>query len=188
MDSKIFKKELEMISDVRLRKLVRAFIEQVPDYIADVPASSTGTHHPKFDSGKGGLVRHLKMCVRVADELMRLSYYEDLDKDIVFAACMLHDMYKNGYTDSGRTVHTHDIICASEFQRFSYKWIDENEWRKAKRNDLKDKSDKITTCIRSHMGQWGVDGYSSYCNIWGVVQLADYIASRKFFDVEEIEW
>lgn len=188
MDYKLFKKELEMITDAPLRRLVRAFIEQAPDYIAEVPASSTGKHHPKFDSGKGGLVRHLKMCVRVADELMRLSQYEGVDKDVVFAACMLHDMYKSGYTDSGRTVYTHDIICASEFDRFANTWIDENEWREVKRDHLRNKSNKVVMCIERHMGQWGAHGCSSSYGADGVVQLADYIASRKFFDVEDIEW
>ena len=184
MDSKIFTEELQKIENREFRKLIAAFIEQAPDYIGTIPASSTGKHHPSFDNGEGGLVRHLKMCVCVAEELMRLEVYGGADKDSVIAACLLHDMYKNGYTDSGRTVYTHADICYHEFSRFAEQWVEKNKkYHSGKATSkLEHAASRAANCIRWHMGQWGCDQHSTIYGETGVVQLADYISSRKFFD------
>lgn len=184
MDSKIFTEELQKIEDREFRKLIAAFIEQAPDYVGTVPASSTGKHHPSFDNGEGGLVRHLKMCVCVAEELMGLEAYEGVEKDSVIAACLLHDMYKNGYTDSGRTVYTHADICYHEFSRFAEQWVEKSKKYHSKKTIQKLEGFVRYTAdgIRWHMGQWGCEPRSTLYGRTGVVQLADYISSRKFFD------
>ena len=45
-------------------------IELLPNYFFEVPASSTGKYHPEFALGDGGLIRHTKVAVRIAYELL----------------------------------------------------------------------------------------------------------------------
>ena len=69
--NKNFKTELYQIESVVLRKLLIRVLNVVPEYFWEIPASSTGKHHPIFALGKGGLVRHTKACVKIATELFR---------------------------------------------------------------------------------------------------------------------
>ena len=189
MNSKIFSEELAKIKNRDLRKVVTEFIERAPDYIEHVPASSSGMFHPHFDQGEGGLVRHLKMCVVIAEELMRLSKYSSANYDAVTAGCILHDMYKNGYTDSRHTVLTHDIICATEFKRFAEEWGEKNLHfaSRTRKDEYEILTDAVYDAIRQHMGQWGTWGAHATTYTAEVVVMSDYIASRKFFDIYSTE-
>ena len=66
----IFKKEINYVKNANRRKDVKTLIELLPDYFFEVPASSTGKYHPEFALGEGGLVRHTKLAVRIAIELL----------------------------------------------------------------------------------------------------------------------
>lgn len=66
----VFNKEYEYIKNDRYKKCAKELIELLPDYFFKVPASSTGKYHPSFSLGEGGLVRHTKVAVRIAKELL----------------------------------------------------------------------------------------------------------------------
>ena len=65
-----FRTEINYIKDTSLRKDLRKLISMLPNYFFEVPASSTGKYHPKFALGEGGLIRHTKVAVRIAYELL----------------------------------------------------------------------------------------------------------------------
>ena len=71
MKSTIFNNELELIKNDRLRKSCEVLLNELPDYFYEIPASSTGKYHPKFALGEGGLVRHTKVAVRIAYEIIK---------------------------------------------------------------------------------------------------------------------
>lgn len=170
-----FEEELNLLKNEELRVRTCIFLtHKVPEYFFEIPASSTGKYHPSFDLGEGGLIRHTKMVVAVALELLRLEEYENLDSDLVIVACLLHDTFKNGKVVDGKysehTVTDHADIAANKWKAYLkpiygadsvYTW-------------------GIADAIRCHMGQWGhsvPDSPLERC-----VHMADYIASRKFFD------
>ena len=67
--SSVFEKELEKVGHLENRSATVAFLETVePEYFWYVPASSTGKYHPDFAQGEGGLIRHTKAAVCVAQE------------------------------------------------------------------------------------------------------------------------
>ncbi len=162
------------------------FEEIVPEYFWEVAASSTGKYHPKLSLGKGGLLRHTKMALLVAEELLNLTCYKHIDREHAFVAIMLHDTIKHGDKGSKYTTKDHADVAANGLQVV----IDSME------DNIKGKVvyDDIIDAMRGHMGQWdkNYDLHSrtvKYSELVKFVHLCDYLASRKFFDLtlEELD-
>lgn len=174
----IFEEELNRIKNDDIRTIVRNYLEMdVPKYFWEVSASSTGKYHPSFDQGLEGLVRHTTMVVAVALEMSRLHSFSENDTDIILAACIIHDTFKNGYIDNERTVFSHPDIAAAEFYKSASVYLDTHD---EVSDAAKFAIPKICQAVASHMGQWGrvkpmtiIDEFVAEC---------DFIASRKFFD------
>jgi len=175
----LFSKEIGFIQDPTIQKFVEKALTVVPDYFFSIPASSTGKFHPSYALGEGGLVRHTKAAVRIANELLRLEMYgcyTQEEKDLMIAALILHDTYKLGLNHSRYTVTEHPIIAAEQIE--SNKELD---------GIITEKQRKfICQGIITHMGQWTQD-YRSHKEVLEkpktkyqkFVHQCDYLASRK---------
>ena len=69
---KLLDKEITYIQNERIRESLKIIIEMIPDYFFTEAASSTGKYHPEFSQGEGGLLRHTKAAVKVANTLLRI--------------------------------------------------------------------------------------------------------------------
>ena len=111
-----FKKELSYILNSKYLENAKKLIEILPDYFFEVPASSTGKYHPKFSLGDGGLVRHTKVAVRIAYELLSDesigNVFTNDEKDLMLVALILHDGCKSGLTKTQYTVVNHPLIVS----------------------------------------------------------------------------
>lgn len=179
----IFEKELNYIEDENLRKFAEYCLERVPDYFFHIPASSTGKYHPEYSLGEGGLVRHTKAAMKIANDIGGLTpnpfggVVRHLDE--VLFALLFHDTFKKGWPEEEHTHKLHPEIAA----KYIMDWYEEYP--------LKDDidtfvMDNIELCIWSHMGQWDADGelmrpYSPD-QLW--THMFDYLASRKYLHVE----
>ena len=179
----VFKKEINYVKDSERRKDLKTLIGLLPDYFFEVPASSTGKYHPEFALGDGGLVRHTKVAVRMAVELLNNNSigmkFSDVDKDLIIIALVLHDGVKSGIEKSKYTKFDHPLLVS--------KLIMEN---KDKLSLEVDDIRKICSMIESHMGEWTVDPYTKEEVLpkprtaeQRFVHMCDYLASRKFLDV-----
>ena len=179
----IFKKEISYVKDSNLKKDLKTLIGLLPDYFFEIPASSTGKYHPKFALGDGGLVRHTKVAVRFAYELLSNDTvgckFTDRDKDLIIMALTLHDGLKSGIDHDKYTKFDHPLLIS--------KYIMDN-----KDKLLMDVDDmrKMCSMIESHMGQWTYDSYHKKEVLpkprtaeQRFVHMCDYLASRKFVDV-----
>ena len=169
----VFEKELNLILNEDLRAVTEQFlVKAVPEYFWEIPASSSGKYHPSFDQGEQGLIRHTKMVIEVALELLNLEEFHDdcrLYKDDIIVACLLHDTFKNGKDNFGYTINCHADVAAAEWELFTIDKLPRCE------------REYVYGCIKTHMGQWSYE--QSPNEPWEkLVHLADYIASRKFFD------
>ena len=86
--------EIAQIDDIDIRDFVNETLEVVEPCHAWKPASSTGKYHPKFASGEGGLIRHIKVVTRNIIEFIRATPAVENEKDELIAAAILHDMWK----------------------------------------------------------------------------------------------
>ena len=179
-----FKKEINYIKDNNLKDDLKKLIKLLPDYFFEIPASSTGKYHPKFALGEGGLVRHTKVAVRIAYELLNNNTigckFTDRDKDLIIMALTLHDGLKNGLEHDKYTKFDHPLLIS--------KYIMENKDKlKMDIDDLR----KMCSMIESHMGEWTYDNYKKKEVLpkpktaeQRFVHMCDFLASKKFIDVE----
>jgi len=179
-----FKKEISYIKDASRRKDIRILIGLLPEYFFEVPASSSGKYHPDFASGDGGLLRHTKVAVRIAYELLENNTvgwkFSDEDKDLIIMALILHDGLKSGLEKEKYTKFDHPLLVS--------KYIMENKDKVSmKVDDLR----KMCSLIESHMGEWNYDKFNKKEVLpkprtaeQRFVHMCDYLASRKFLDVK----
>src|SRR6185437_7550028 len=89
-----FKNELHNIKYQPLKIFAEWCLNQLPDYFYEVAASSTGKYHPAYALGEGGLVRHTRAALGIAEELFKndtVQNFDDLEKDIIRVSLLLHD-------------------------------------------------------------------------------------------------
>jgi len=186
-----FEKELSYMKNEKIKKDAIYLIEKLPSYFFEIPASSTGKYHPSYALGEGGLLRHTKAAVRIAQELLSDPVigdkYTDKEQDIMLMGLMIHDGLKSGKEHSKYTKFDHPLLIV--------KLIEEEQ------NNLnlsQEEQTLLKSIIASHMGPWNKDydgnevlpvpktKYEKF------VHMCDYLASRKcilipFNDKNEIE-
>ena len=177
---KIFCKEISYVKSEKYKEYLKNIIPLIPDYFFHVGASSTGKYHPKFSNGEGGLLRHTKLAVRIAYEILSnsvLNKFTDEESDAIIVAIILHDALKHGYTDDEYTRFDHPLL-ASQF-------VLENKF------NLSDECVKlISDLIKTHMGPWTKDRFGNIIleepktDMQKFVHMCDYLSSKKFLDVE----
>ncbi len=180
MRSDVFKKELNYINNEDIKKDIIKILEMLPDYFYEIPASSSGKYHPDYALGNGGLVRHTKAAVRIAQELLKNNTigdtFKDREKDLIIFSLLLHDGLKGGLTKEEHTVFDHPLIMVD--------FIRKNSTLKSEDIDL------VTSMIGSHMGEWNTNKYSKAVlplpttKYQKFVHMCDYLASRKFIEIK----
>lgn len=178
----IFSKEISYIKNDRIKKSIESLIELLPDYFFEIPASSTGKYHPSFSLGNMGLVRHTKVAVRIAYELLNnnsINNYTNDEKDLILVSLMLHDGIKSGFVKEKYTRFDHPML-ASEFVKKNKEKTELND------NEI----EYICEAIESHMGEWNKDfngnevtplPKSKHCRF---VHMCDALSAKKFLDVK----
>ena len=183
MKHEVFNKELSYIKDERIKNSCEVILDMLPDYFYTIPASSTGKYHPEFSLGEGGLVRHVKVAVRLAKELLDNpcigGKYTDNEKDVMIFTLILHDGLKSGLTYNKYTQANHPTLIKN--------FVLENK----DKIKLTDKElDLFCHCVESHMGYWNTDydgneilprpktKYETF------VHMCDFLSSKKFLDVK----
>ena len=182
MKKDVFKTELNYIKNSKYRKNAEVLISLLPDYFFEVPASSTGKYHPSFAQGQGGLVRHTKVAVKIAHELLNSilgQSFNQEEKDLIILALILHDGLKHGNPKEEYVRFDHPVLIA--------KFIQNNQ----KRTTFNDKEIQfLTNIISSHMGPFNTNKYSDVIlpipknKYQKFVHMCDLLASRKFLDVK----
>ena len=183
LKSDIFNIELSYILDERLRKNTKIILDLLPDYFYEVPATSSGKYHPEFAQGTCGLVRHTKVAVRIAKELLGLEFssekFTNNEKDLIIISILLHDALKSGLDYSEHTKFEHPLIIAD--------FIKDNK----DKTTFTDKEIKfISDGISSHMGEWNKSSYSKVelpkpmTKHQRFIHMCDYLSSKKFLDVK----
>lgn len=185
-----FNKEYNYIKDNRKREDLKYLVSELPDYFFEIPASSTGKYHPEFAGTKNGLVKHTKVAVRIAKELLDnpgLNNFKDNEKDIIIMALVLHDGLKKGMPEEKYTKVDHPLLAADFIRK-----------HKDKLSLTSDELDLITRVVSSHMGIWNKDFNDNEVlpipkdKYERFVHMCDYLSSKKFINVEfdniDIKW
>lgn len=175
----VFENEIVLIKNEDIRNSLRILIDKMPDYFFTIPASSTGKYHPEYATGDGGLVRHTKAAVRMANELFGIYKFPERTKDLIIFSLLLHDSVKKGEEESKYTLFDHPIVAGD----FIKKYKDE---LKLTKEDL----EFVCNAIASHMGRFNTSDYSDVILPLPktpeekFVHMCDYLASRKVINIK----
>lgn len=178
---KLLDKEITYIQNERIRESLKIIIEMIPDYFFTEAASSTGKYHPEFSQGEGGLLRHTKAAVKVANTLLRNETIGNLftedEKDLIIFALIMHDSVKRGENEK-YTRFDHPLL--------SSKLINDN---KDKTQMNEEEITLIRSMIETHMGQWTKDYFGHEIlekpttKYQKFVHMCDYIVTQKFINI-----
>lgn len=178
---------LDTIENDDLRELCVAVIEDFPEYIWEVPGSSSGKYHPPTDLGQGGLMRHQICVARVCNYILQLEQYQNRidsrQRDCMRIAAIAHDGRKFGLENSGHTVHEHPVLAGDAV------WDMRDNFP-----ELEDELVLIRGLIYTHSGQWTTSSRSELellkpiTEMQELVHLSDYIASRKDIEMLFDDW
>lgn len=180
MKSDILKNEIALINNEQIKNFVTNTLENVTEYFYIGMASSTGKYHPTCTCKKGGIITHTKRVVYIANRMCTGLDIKDINRDIVLASCILHDIAKtNKNTSTYEDYENHPINAEKYFAK--------KEILKAS-NDIdntfmEEKYSKIVNCIKYHMGLWTPSSIKKslqqYNKLEWIVYVSDYLAATK---------
>lgn len=185
MDSKakVFTTEINYIKNDRIKESLVSLINLIPDYFFTEAASSTGKYHPSFSQGVGGLLRHTKVAVKIANTLLNndsIGYkFTSDEKDLIILSIVMHDSVKRGIPEEKYTRFDHPLLASKLV-------VDNASKTKLTNEEVKLVSDMIS----SHMGQWNKDFNGNEVlpkpktKYERFVHMCDYLSAQKFLDVK----
>ena len=162
--------ESQLIGNSDLRELVELILRDAPADFWERPSSRSGQHHPLDETGRGGAVLHTKRCVRIATHLSRAFDLEPIDRDVLIAAMLVHDIGGNPCTeDRGGDYARHPLRVREMTHALSNKPY----------------YDAVMSVVEAHMGRWGpAEQWQNPSLLQKLGHLADFIASRRDITVQ----
>jgi len=172
---------LDTFENEDIKEFVVVLLDDFPDYIWHVGASSTGKYHPAYSLGEAGLMRHQIAVVRFLNFFLELEQYgsklTSRERDLIRLAGFVHDGRKSGsqedYEKSKYTRFNHPVLMADVIRGFDGQYLTHEE------------IELIADTISKHMGQWNTDKKTNIelpkpnNKFARMVHVADYLASRK---------
>ena len=176
---------LDTIKNEDIKEFAVALLDELPEYIWTVPASSTGKYHPAYSLGDGGLMRHQIAVVRFLNFFFELEQYNSKltsrEMDLMRVAGLVHDGMKSG---------TQEQFEKSKYTKFEHPMLMAIKVRETTGYLPLNELELIADAISKHMGQWNTDKKSSITlskpsdKFSRMLHVADYLASRKVLTME----
>lgn len=170
--------DLNLFTDVGVRKFVQNCLDDFPSYFWTAPASGTGKYHPEDENVEGGLVLHTRRVIRVVLLLADMYDLNWSERDILVAAAFLHDSWSKGRNSKSNNINTdpyHPLYVEEKFPLTPYgdQHIPQSVYT------------AIMECVASHSGKYSVSKLlNSDRKLPRILQLADYLASRRGITVD----
>ena len=177
--------EVNMIKDENIKSFVRSILYRCDDFWT-IPSSFSGKYHPADEHGVGGNVVHTKRVVRAASVLSDSYSLSEDDRDIVYAACILHDITKgvripNSDSCKYDPMHPYTVgQLVKKFQEEDKKYATENQSSTLFLSEEAVQS--ILRLVRCHLGPWSpVPETTPITYLDMIVHMADNIASKLHY-------
>ena len=172
---------LDTFENEDIKEFAVVLLDNLPEYIWHVGASSTGKYHPAYSLGEAGLMRHQLSVVRFLNFFLELEQYgsklTSRERDLIRLSGLVHDGRKSGsqedYEKSKYTRFNHPMLMADVVRSFDGKHLSNEE------------IELVADTISRHMGQWNTDKKTNIelpkpnNKFARMVHVADYLASRK---------
>lgn len=180
--------EINMIKDENIKSFVRSILMRCDDFWT-IPSSFSGKYHPSDEHGIGGNVLHTKRVVRASKVLSDSYSLSEEDRDIVYAACILHDVtkgIKHGEADSCKYDPMHPYTVGNlvkKCQEDDKKYATESQSSTLFLSEEAVQS--ILRLVRCHLGPWSpIPETAPITYLDMIVHMADNIASKLHYLVD----
>lgn len=175
--------EINLIKNEDIKTFVRSVLLKSKMFW-NVPSSFSGKYHPPDEHNPGGNVLHTKRVVRIANTISDSYSITDEERDLINAACLLHDVTKGVSTDDDDETFHYDPMHPYTVQK-----LVENAIKYDKEYGVdgcsttlflhEDAVHTIMRLIRCHLGPWSpVPETMPITYMDYIVHLADNIASK----------
>ena len=184
----VFTELLEAFETNMIRDYCKDMIKEIPDYIFEIPSSTSLKYHNATQCQRHGQLYHIRMFGEIMNYILGLEYTRtniattpDV-RDLMRCTAILHDALKCGRNGSKYSVFEHPALAA--------------EWVKNSRveHDIPDEYKQMLSdmCMR-HSGEWNTSKRSAFTldkpenSLEFCVHLCDYLSSRSNIDMEYSE-
>ena len=184
----VFKKLLDNFETQDMRLYCEDMIEQIPDYIFDMPSSTSGKYHNKTQCQPHGQVYHILMFAEILNYLLALKcnkakFKSPQQRDAMRCVPIFHDAIKCGWDGSQYTVHEHPMLAGQ--------WIRETHVE----HDIDDTiKERIARMAERHSGEWTTNKRSAVVlpepenEMEILVHECDILSSRPDIDMQPSEY
>lgn len=184
----VFQPYLDKFETEEMRLYCADMIKQIPDYIFEMPSSTSGKYHNQTQCLPHGQIYHIVMFAEIMNYRLALKgnkekFKSPTQRDAMRCTPIFHDALKCGLNGSVYSVHEHPMLAGQ--------WV-----REAKvEHDIDDKiKEAIARMCERHSGEW-VDSKKSKTvlpepeNAMELfVHECDYLSSRNNIDMQIPEY
>jgi hypothetical protein len=181
--------EINMIIDESIKSFIRSILMR-SEIFWKIPSSFSGKYHPSDEHGVGGNVIHTKRVVRIASHMCESYSLTQEEKDIVIAACLIHDLCKGIDTDGS------DNPCYDPMHPYTVgKFIASCQEKDKKFASVAESStlflseeivQSILRLVRCHLGPWSpIPETYPITYLDYIVHLSDNIASKIHLIIQD---
>ena len=174
--------EINLINDEGIRSFVRSVLLKAGIFWS-IPSSFSGKHHPKDEHGPGGNVLHTKRATRIADTMVDSYSLSSEERDVILAACLIHDVTKGIPAEEDGHFHYDPMhpYTVNQFVTECQKF-DKQYGKDSLSSSLFISEDSLQTIlrlVRCHLGPWSpVPETFPITYMDYIVHIADNIASK----------
>lgn len=184
----VFQPLLDKFETESMRLYCIDMIKQIPDYIFDMPSSTSGKYHNATQCQPHGQIYHILMFAEILNYRLDLKcnrerFKSEVQRDAMRCVPIFHDAIKCGWSGSTFTVHDHPML-AGAWVREAYVEHDIDE--KAK--------EAIARMCERHSGEWTTSKKSKVVlpepenTMEIMIHECDILSSRNNIDMQPPEY
>lgn len=179
----VFQPLLDKFETEEMRLYCMDMIEQIPDYIFDMPSSTSGKYHNKTQCQPHGQIYHILMFAEILNYLLALKcnkekFKSPQQRDAMRCVPIFHDALKCGLEGGSWTVHEHPMLAG--------KWVREAHVE----HNIDDKAkEAIARMCERHSGEWTTSKKSKVIlpepenEMERMIHMCDILSSRNNIDM-----
>lgn len=181
--------EIGLIDDEGIKSFVRSLLLKASTFW-EIPSSFSGRYHPPDEHGPGGNALHTKRVVRVAEVISDSYALSVEERDLIIAACLLHDITKGIPSEESGMFH-YDPMHPYTVNKFVSDCIrHDKEYANDSHSSTlfisEENVQSILRLVRCHLGPWSpVPETYPITYMDYIVHLADNIASKVHTIIED---
>jgi hypothetical protein len=179
--------EINMIKDEGVKSFVRSILLRAESFWK-IPSSFSGKYHPIDEHNEGGNMLHTKRVVRAAKVMCESHSVSTEEADLVFAACLLHDITKGKIEKDGSfsydKMHPYTVgdfvkFCQEDDKKYA------NDAHSSTLFLSEEDVQTILRLVRCHLGPWSpVPETVPITYLDMIVHMADNVASKVHYIVD----